>query len=121
MGNCFSSSESHSEKHATPSKVSRTAPTKVTEKPAQAKKPQVSSKGHKLTDDDNAVATEKIDPKEAARRAAEERFNNAKTKNTSGKLSKKLYEEQSKSARTHLQEQSQKNIETQQQTTLNYD
>jgi hypothetical protein len=74
---------------------------KPQQKPKPKPKPKVSSKGHVLGSP-NEKGEEIIDPKEAARRAAEERFQSQNSKQ--GKLGQQLQQERNKSSRNHLKD-----------------
>lgn len=69
-------------------------------KPDASKSPS-SSKGHTVGDMTDANR-EKLSPQEAARQAAEKRFQESNEKSTRGELGRKLAQERAKSAKTHV-------------------
>lgn len=87
--------------------------TKLTKPP----KAHVRDSGHKLSESEPVA--EKEDPREAARRAAEERYD--ATRSQSGVLGKKLDEERKKSHLTHLKEHSEQQYNEKRTIELNYD
>lgn len=108
MGSCMSTTKTVSEKTTnTTARVSRPVNTQPRPKSQThtTLKPKTQKQGRKLVDD-NAIAqlNEKLDPKEAARLAAEKRFNDQQNKQ--GALGKKLQEERAKSGQKHLKEAS---------------
>ncbi|EJS43779.1 YGL108C [Saccharomyces arboricola H-6] len=76
--------------------------------------------GSKLSDTSDA-SKDKVSPKEAARLAAERRFQETNEKYNKGELGKKLAQERAKSHKTHLMEEAEEKHAEQERENMIYD
>jgi hypothetical protein len=116
MGNCFSSTKDPGLQVGQP--AARKGPV-TNQKKSKPQRAEMKGQGHKLADSTIAEPTEKLDPREAAKRAAEVRYEQEKGKQ--GALGRKLEEERKKSTITHLKEKSQNDYDEKNRKDLVYD
>lgn len=123
MGSCFSSPEGETLGTPTKRTTSQTniprphkAAVKGSEAPEAPRAPK--TPGHKLGE---ATEQQKEDPREAARKAAELRYEQQQHSTKKGALAKKLDEERKRSATSHLKEQSKTQYDEKNTTKLVYD